>query len=49
MLPHLQASYNLAFWLLRNTHDAEDVVQDAYLRAFAAWDKFEDGNARACC
>ena len=33
-LPHLPAAYNLARWLLRNDHDAEDVVQEAYLRAF---------------
>ena len=35
-LPHLNAAYNLAFWLLRNRTDAEDAVQDAYLRAFRA-------------
>ncbi|HEY1394125.1 MAG TPA: sigma factor, partial [Methylibium sp.] len=33
-LPHLNAAYNLARWLLRDEHDAEDVVQEAYLRAF---------------
>lgn len=38
-LPHMDAAYNLAFWLLRNQADAEDVVQDAYLRAFRAADK----------
>ena len=35
-LPHMDAAYNLAFWLVRNRTDAEDVVQDAYLRAFRA-------------
>jgi RNA polymerase sigma-70 factor (ECF subfamily) len=34
MLPHLDAAHNLATWLLRNEQDAEDVVQEAYLRAF---------------
>src|SRR5450432_2912405 len=32
-MPHLDAGYNLARWLTRNTDDAEDVVQDACLRA----------------
>ncbi len=34
VLPHLNAAYNLAHWLTRNDTDAEDVVQEAYLRAF---------------
>jgi DNA-directed RNA polymerase specialized sigma24 family protein len=34
VLPHLDAAYNLARWLVRNGPDADDVVQDAYLRAF---------------
>ena len=36
-LPHLDAAYNLAYWLVRNRADAEDVVQDAYLRAFRSF------------
>jgi len=32
MLPHLDAAYNFARWLMRNTEDAEDAVQDAFLR-----------------
>ncbi len=37
-LAHMDAAYNLAFWLVRDKADAEDVVQDAYLRAFRAFD-----------
>src|SRR6266480_4739038 len=33
VLPHLDAAYNLARWLTRNDQDAQDVVQEAYLRA----------------
>lgn len=36
-LPHRDAAYTLAFWLVRNRADAEDVVQEAYLRAFRAY------------
>src|SRR6202030_2854863 len=45
-LPHLDAAYNLARWLARNTSDAEDVVQDAYLRAFRYFDTFQGRNFR---
>jgi len=38
MLPHLDAAYNLARWLTRNDHDAQDIVQDAMLRAFRFFD-----------
>ena len=40
-LPHRDAAYNLAYWIVRNADDAEDVVQDAYLRAFRAFDGFK--------
>jgi RNA polymerase sigma-70 factor (ECF subfamily) len=45
-LPHLDAAYNLARWLARNPADAEDVVQDAYLRAYRYFDTFQGGNFR---
>lgn len=47
VLPHLDAAYNLARWLVRNTQDAEDVVQEAYLRAFKFFSGFQGGDARA--
>jgi RNA polymerase sigma-70 factor (ECF subfamily) len=47
MLPHLDAAYNLARWLLRDPHDAEDAVQDACLRAFRAFDRFHGDDGRA--
>jgi len=47
MLPHLDAAYNLARWLLRNEQDAQDVAQEAYLRAFRFFSGFRGGDARA--
>src|SRR5262245_1825806 len=44
---HLDSAYNLASWLVRNSADAEDVVQEAYLRAFQYSDGFRGGDARA--
>src|SRR6266481_5076377 len=46
-LPHMDASYNLARWLARNDHDAEDIMQEAYLRAFRFFDGFRGTDARA--
>jgi len=47
MLPHLDAAYNLARWLLRNEQDAQDVVQEAFLRAFKSFGGFHGSNGRA--
>ena len=47
VLPHLGAAYNLARWLIRSDQDAEDVVQDAYLRALRFFGGFHGGNSRA--
>jgi RNA polymerase sigma-70 factor (ECF subfamily) len=38
VLPHLDAAYNLARWITRNDHDAQDVVQEAVLRAYRFFD-----------
>jgi RNA polymerase sigma factor (sigma-70 family) len=46
-LPHLDAAYNLARWLARSPFDAEDIVQDAMLRAFRAFDGFRGGDPKA--
>jgi RNA polymerase sigma-70 factor (ECF subfamily) len=46
MLPHLDAAHNLARWLLRNEQDAQDVVQEAYLRAFKSFGGFHGSNGR---
>jgi len=46
VLPHLGAAYNLARWLTRNDTDAEDVVQEAYLRAFKHFRSFHGGDGR---
>src|SRR5215813_5368818 len=47
MLPHLDAAHNLARWLLRNEQDAQDVVQEAYVRAFKSFGGFRGSNGRA--
>jgi RNA polymerase sigma-70 factor (ECF subfamily) len=47
VLPHLDAAYRLARWLTRNDHDAEDIVQEASLRAFRYFRTFAGRNGRA--
>jgi len=47
IMPHLDAAYNLARWLTRNEHDAQDVVQEAFLRAFKYFGGFHGGNSRS--
>src|SRR5690242_18009143 len=45
-LPHMDAAYNLARWLARSPADADDIVQEAMLRAFRAFGQFRGDNAR---
>jgi RNA polymerase sigma factor (sigma-70 family) len=47
VLPHLDAAYNLARWLSRDEQNAQDVVQEAYLRAYKFFDSFHGDDARA--
>ena len=47
LLPHLNAAYNLARWLTRNPDDAEDIVQEAYLRAFRFFGGFHGSDGRS--
>jgi len=47
VLPHLDAAFNLARWITGDDQDAEDVVQDATLRAFKFFDSYHGGNSRA--
>ena len=47
VVPHLNDAYTLARYLLRDEHDAQDVVQDAVLRALRHFDGFRGGDARA--
>lgn len=46
ILPHLDAAYNLARWLTQNDQDAQDMVQEAYLRAFRSFQSFRGGDSR---
>jgi RNA polymerase sigma-70 factor (ECF subfamily) len=47
VLPHLDAAYALARWLMRNDADASDVVQEAFLRALRYFDTYRDGDAKS--
>jgi RNA polymerase sigma-70 factor (ECF subfamily) len=46
MWPHMRAAYNLARWLVRNNHDAEDIVQESFLKAFKAQETFRGSDSR---
>ncbi len=47
VVPHLDAAYNLARWLLRNDQDAEDIVQEAAMRALKSFGGFRGSDGRA--
>jgi RNA polymerase sigma-70 factor (ECF subfamily) len=47
LLPHLDAAYNLARWLTRDEHHAEDLAQTAYVRALRFFDRYRGANSRA--
>src|SRR5882757_8171188 len=47
VVPHLDAAYNLARWLAGNDHDAEDIAQEASLRAYRFLGGFRGGNSRS--
>ena len=47
IMPHMNAAYNLARWLAGNDPDAQDVVQEAYLRAFKFFSGFRGGDSRS--
>lgn len=47
IMPHLDAAFNLARWLVRNPQDAQDIVQESYLRAYKFFGGFQGGDARA--
>ena len=42
-IPYLDALYNMAFRLTHNAEDAEDLVQETYLKAYKYYDKFTEG------
>jgi len=47
VIPHRNAAFNLAYWILQSRDDAEDAVQDAFVRAFRAFDTFSGNGARS--
>jgi RNA polymerase sigma-70 factor (ECF subfamily) len=47
VVPHLKAAFNLAAWMIRNPHDAEDLVQESYIKAFRYFEGFKGGDGRA--
>ena len=47
MLPHLRAAHNLARWIVKSPPDAEDLVQEAYIKAFRYFDGFQGASSQA--
>src|SRR5512146_2556707 len=47
VIPHMDAAYNLARWIMGNEQDAEDMVQEAYLRAYKYFGGYQGGNSRS--
>jgi len=47
MLPHLDAAYNLARWLTRNSDETEDIVQESFIKAFRHFNTFRGENSRS--
>src|SRR5438445_10752481 len=47
VIPHAPAAWNLARWLVRDPHDAEDILQEANLRAFRSLDNYRGGEPRS--
>ena len=47
MLPHMRAAHNLARWITKSPQDAEDLVQEAYIKAFRYFEGFQGGNSQA--
>jgi RNA polymerase sigma factor (sigma-70 family) len=47
IIPHLDAAYNLARWLARNGHDADDIMQDSFVRAYSYFNSFSGASGKA--
>lgn len=47
ILPHIDAAYNLARWIINDEQDAEDIVQESFLRAYKYFTSYQGGNSRS--